>query len=357
MEQFTFKMGELFCGPGGIACGAMRSASSDGKYRIKHAWANDFDFDTCETYRKNICPDSPETVYCSDVRELDIKRLGEIDAFCYGFPCNSFSNVGEHQGLANEKFGQLYWYGVEVLRTYRPKWFVAENVSGIRSAGSGDFHVILNDLRESGYRLTVNLYKAEQYGVPQTRHRVIIVGIRDDLPVKFRVPDPSLYADCDVTARTALADIPENAPNNEIRQLSQDVIRRLSLIRPGENLWQAAERLGDTFPPELMIHTKTRISQIYRKLDPDKPAYTVTAAGGGGTFMYHWTDRELTNRERARIQTFPDHFEFVGNYSSVRKQIGMAVPCKLSEIVITAILNCFAGIDYPSIEANIPFEN
>ena len=88
-------------------------------------------------------------------------------------------------------------------------------------------------------------------------------------------------------------------------------------------------------------------------LDPDKPDYRLTAAGGGGTFMYHWTDRELTNRERARIQTFPDTYEFVGNYSSVRKQIGMAVPCNLSEVVITAILNSFAGIEYPWVEPNI----
>ena len=103
----------------------------------------------------------------------------------------------------------------------------------------------------------------------------------------------------------------------------------------------------------MRIKTKTRISQIYRKLDPDKPAYTVTAAGGGGTFMYHWTDRELTNRERARIQTFPDDYKFIGKYSSVRKQIGMAVPCRLAEAVSTAILNTFAGIEYPWVEPNI----
>ena len=102
-----------------------------------------------------------------------------------------------------------------------------------------------------------------------------------------------------------------------------------------------------------VINTKTRISQIYRKLDPNKPAYTVTASGGGGTFMYHWTDRELTNRERARLQTFPDDYEFIGTYSSVRKQIGMAVPCKLSNIVITAILNSFAGIKYPWVKPNL----
>lgn len=353
MSKTIFKLGELFCGPGGIAYGAMKAQSADGSFTIEHAWANDYDADSCETYRNNICPTAPETVYCKDVRELDIHSLGNIDAFCYGFPCNSFSNVGKHKGFENEKFGQLYWYGIEVLKAYRPKWFIAENVSGIRSAGSGDFKIILDDMRAAGYRLNVNLYKSEQYGVPQTRHRVIIVGIRDDIPLRYRVPDPIQYVHCDVSAKTALSNIPKNAPNHEVRQLSDKVVRRLSYINPGENVWQAEDRLGKDFPEELKIKTKTKISQIYRKLDPDKPAYTVTAAGGGGTFMYHWTNRELTNRERARIQTFPDNYEFVGNYSSVRKQIGMAVPCRLSEIVVTAVLNCFAGIDYPWVKANL----
>lgn len=348
-----FKLGELFCGPGGIACGAMRATSSDGTFGIEHAWANDYDADTCETYRKNICPDNPDSVLCGDVRDININELGPIDAFCYGFPCNSFSNVGEHKGLANEKFGQLYWYGIKVLETYHPKWFVAENVSGIRSAGSGDFQIILDDMKAAGYKLNVNLYKAEQYGVPQTRHRVIIVGIREDIPVVYHVPDPAQFANIDISAGHALAGIPTDAPNSNPRKLSKSVVRRLSYIKPGENIWQAEARLGEQFPPELKIHTKTKISQIYRKLQPDKPAYTVTAAGGGGTFMYHWTDRELTNRERARIQTFPDNYEFVGDYSSVRKQIGMAVPCKLSEVVITAILNSFAGIEYPWVPANL----
>lgn len=351
MEKF--RMGELFCGPGGLACGALHAISDDGQFGIEHAWANDYDEDTCKTYTKNICPDNPESVYCGDVRLLDIPKLGEIDCFCYGFPCNSFSSVGEHKGFLNEKFGQLYWYGIEVLRQYRPKWFMAENVSGIRSAGTGDFQVILDDMRESGYKLTVHLYKAEHYGIPQTRHRVIIVGIRDDLPVEFHVPSTAPYTNFDITSRTALSNIPSDAPNSDVRKLSNDVIRRLSLIRAGENIWQAEDRLGSDFPEALRIKTKTKISQIYRKLDPDKPAYTVTAAGGGGTYMYHWTDRELTNRERARIQTFPDDYEFVGKYSSVRKQIGMAVPCKLSEIVVTAILNSFAGIEYPWIEPNM----
>ena len=349
----TFRLGELFCGPGGLAYGAIMSHSDDGMYTIEHAWSSDYDEDSCATYTKNICPDAPNSVICTDVRNLDINQLPQIDAFAYGFPCNSFSNVGEHKGLANEKFGQLYWYGVEVLRHFRPQWFVAENVSGIKSAGNNDFNVILNDLRDSGYKLTVHLYKAEEYGIPQTRHRVMIVGIRDDLDVTYRVPDPASYSYLDNTAKTALSNIPVHAPNHEVRKLSDTVIERLSFIQPGQNVWQAEAKM----PERLRIKTNTKLSQIYRKLDPNKPSYTITASGGGGTFGYHWDNRELTNRERARIQTFPDQYEFIGKYSSVRKQIGMAVPCKLSNVVVTAILNSFAGIQYPYIPSNIPYDN
>ncbi len=347
----TFKLGELFCGPGGLAYGAIHSKSDDGEFCVTHAWSTDYDKDSCDTYIHNICPSSPETVICQDVRNLDINSLSPIDAFAYGFPCNSFSNVGEHQGLSNEKFGQLYWYGVEVLRKFRPKWFIAENVSGIRSAGNNDFKVILNDLKESGYNLTVHLYKAEDYGIPQTRHRVIIVGIRDDIKVTYRVPDPKMFSHIDNTVGNALSHISENAPNNEVRKISHNIVERLSFIKPGQNIWQAENEL----PEHLKIRTKTKISQIYRKLDPNKPSYTITASGGGGTFGYHWENRELTNRERARIQTFPDNYAFTGTYSSVRKQIGMAVPCELSKIVVTAILNSFAGIPYNSIDSNINY--
>lgn len=350
-RKHVFKLGELYCGPGGLACGALRSTSSDGSLTIEHGWANDYDHDTCITYTQNICPDKPESVYEGDVRNLSIDKLPYIDAFAYGFPCNSFSSVGEHQGIANEKFGQLYWYGIEVLRHFRPMWFIAENVSGIRSAGANDFNVIMRDMRDSGYVITPNLYKAEEYGIPQTRHRVIIVGIRDDLDVVFHVPAASLYKECDISSKTALQNIPPTASNNEVRKLSDSVTKRLSYIRPGQNVWQA-EAEGN-MPPELCIKTRTKISQIYRKLDPDKPSYTITASGGGGTFGYHWTNRELTNRERARIQTFPDDYTFYGKYASVRRQIGMAVPCRLSEIVTTAILNSFAGVEYPWIEPNL----
>ena len=245
-----FKLGELYCGPGGLAYGALTAVSDDGQYGIEHAWANDYDHDTCITYRRNLCPDDSNSVIEGDVAALDIPSLGKIDAFAYGFPCNSFSNVGEHKGIADEKFGQLYWYGVEVLRTYQPKFFIAENVSGLKSAGNHDFQIILNDLRESGYKLTTNLYKAEQYGVPQTRHRIIIVGIRNDIDVDFKVPSPEPYSSCDVSSRTALAGIPVDALNNEQRPLTEKVVRRLSYKTRRECLesrreWKTAGRTSN----------------------------------------------------------------------------------------------------------------
>ena len=120
-------------------------------------------------------------------------------------------------------------------------------------------------------------------------------------------------------------------------------------IKPGENAFTA------DLPEELQLKVKgAKISQIYKRLDPDKPAYTVTGSGGGGTHMYHYSEpRALTNRERARLQTFPDNYIFEGSKESVRKQIGMAVPAKGAKIIFEAILRTFAGIDYESVEPSI----
>ena len=347
-----YRLGELFCGPGGLAYGAMTADIGNGD-KIVHAWANDFDQDTVDTYIHNICPDAPETVYCADVRKFDLTQLGPIDALAFGFPCNDFSVVGEQKGFDGE-YGPLYTYGVKALKIYKPKWFLAENVGGIKSANEGKaFKKILHDMKAAGYTIVPNLYKFEEYGVPQARHRVIIVGIRNDLADKYqyKVPSTELYKDVDNTSRNAIENppIPANAPNNEMPRQTKRVMERLSYIKPGQNAFTA------DIPEELQLHVKgAKISQIYRRLDPDKPAYTVTGSGGGGTHMYHWSEpRALTNRERARLQTFPDDYVFMGSKESVRKQIGMAVPSRGARIIFEAILKTFAGIDYPSQEAKL----
>lgn len=249
-------------------------------------------------------------------------------------------------------YGPLYSYGIKVLNLYRPKWFLAENVGGLKNANDGKaFKKILQEMIEAGYTVTPHLYKFEEYGVPQARHRIIIVGIRNDLDVIYRVPSPAPYANLDNTCRTAIEvpPIPADALNHEFTRQSETVIRRLSYIRPGENAFTA------NIPEELQLNVRgARISQIYKRLDPNKPAYTVTGSGGGGTHIYHWSEpRALTNRERARLQTFPDTYKFLGSKESVRKQIGMAVPCKGAQIIFEAILRSFANIDYEYINANI----
>lgn len=345
-----FKLGELFCGPGGLAYGALTADIGNQNWKIIHEWANDYDQSTCDTYTHNICPETPESVICEDVRTLNINNLSKIDAFAFGFPCNDFSVVGEQLGF-DGTYGPLYTYGVKVLEKFKPLWFLAENVGGIRSANEGNaFECIKQDLKNAGYKIYPHLYKFEEYGIPQARHRMIIVGIREDIPVEYKVPDPKQYSNIDNSCKTALEvpPIPENATNNELTKQSAVVIERLKYIKPGENAFTA------DLPEHLQLKVKgAKISQIYKRLDPNKPAYTVTGSGGGGTHIYHYSEnRALTNRERARLQTFPDNYVFLGSKESVRKQIGMAVPSQGARIIFEAILKSFAGIDYPYIEAN-----
>ena len=296
----------------------IRVLKFNSEYKIIHKWAKDYDLDTCKTYTRNICPNEPDSVICGDVRKLDIEPLGDIDALAFGFPCNDFSVVGEQKGF-NGTFGPLYTYGIKVLKRYKPLWFLAENVGGLKSANEGKaFEKIKEDMIEAGYRIYPNLYKFEQYGVPQARHRMIIVGIRADLPYEFKIPSPEPYKNVDVTCKTALEvpKIPKNATNNELTKQSQQVVERLKYIKPGQNAFTA------DIPEELQLKVKgAQISQIYKRLDPTKPAYTVTGSGGGGTHIYHYAEpRALTNRERARLQTFPDDYVFEGSKESVRKQ-------------------------------------
>lgn len=346
-----FRLGELFCGPGGIGWGATHADIGNPEYGIVHQWANDYDESTCETYRHNICPDAPETVYHGDIRTFDMDELAPIDALAFGFPCNDYSVVGEQKGM-DGTFGPLYSYGVKALKKFQPQWFLAENVGGLRSANEGKALVkILEELKNAGYTITPHLYKFEEYGIPQARHRLIIVGIRNDINVQYKIPSPAPYADVDNTCRNAIENppIPADALNNEPTKQSKQVVERLKHIKPGQNAFTA------DLPEELKLNVKgAKISQIYKRLDPDKPAYTVTGSGGGGTHIYHWEEpRALTNRERARLQTFPDDYEFKGNKESVRRQIGMAVPCQGARIIFEAILKTFAGIEYDSVEANI----
>lgn len=235
-KKVVFKFAELFCGPGGLSLGAKNAnvAYKDMAFSVKPVWANDYDESTCKTYARNIHAGNSENVICSPVEKVDFAKVPDFDALAFGFPCNDFSVVGKQKGF-NGKFGPLYTYALKAIKEKNPKWFMAENVSGLQSANNGmAFRKILEDLENAGegYELTANLYKFEEYSVPQTRHRIVIIGIRKDLNLKFKVPAPTTKMKY-ITAQQAIEEprITSNSDNNEITAQSSNVVERLKYFQ------------------------------------------------------------------------------------------------------------------------------
>ena len=337
----AYRIGELFAGAGGMALGA--SLAEHNGYGFVHEWANDIDRDACRTLGANLELPASAVHHCP-VEDLDFEKLGKIDGLSFGFPCNDFSMVGQRNGILG-RFGSLYEWGIFALRHFQPLFFVAENVNGLASSGKRkDFEIILRAMKSAGYDICPHKYRFEEYGVPQARHRILIVGFHNSLGLSFDPPSPSTRRK---SCREALERPPISActANNERTAQHPRVVERLQHINPGENAFTAS------LPPHLRLNMRSgaTISQIYRRLDPDRPSYTITGSGGGGTHVYHWEEaRALTNRERARLQTFPDTFVFHGGRESVRRQIGMAVPPDGAKVIFSAILKILVTEGVPS---------
>ena len=340
------RIAELFCGAGGFAQGAKEAG-------FKHVWGVDNHKDSCKSFEENQGCKS----FCEDIEYFTkpsrLKKIkedhGDIDGLLFGFPCNDFSLVGKNQKMEG-KFGGLYKYACKVLNFFEPDFFVAENVTALgkklkfnsseqllvkdifnkeklQNQNYQNFKKIMGDLAncsKNGYRIYADNYKFEEYGVPQARHRIILIGFREDyfLKNKINFEKPKKIDGNFITCKEALDKIPKWATHQEKTKHDDKVIRRLQKTAEGKNVWD----LGDD-EDGLPGVKKARMSHIYKRLDSSKPAYTVTGSGGGGTHVYHYKeDRALTNRERARLQTFPDTYNFFGGKESVRRQIGMAVP-------------------------------
>ena len=340
------KIAELFCGAGGFAQGAKESG-------FEHIWGVDNHKDSCLSFEQNqkcvcYCENIEDFSKPSRLKEIK-KKHGTIDGLLFGFPCNDFSLVGKNKKLEG-KFGGLYKHACKVLNFFEPEFFVAENVTSLgkklkfnsserrkvkeifdseklRNQNYQNFKKIMGDLAncsKNGYRIYADNYKFEEYGVPQARHRIILIGFREDyfLKNKINFEKPKKIDGNFITCKEALDKIPKWATHQEQTKHDDKVIRRLQKTAEGKNVWD----LGDD-EDGLPGVKKARMSHIYKRLDSSKPAYTVTGSGGGGTHVYHYKeDRALTNRERARLQTFPDTYNFFGGKESVRRQIGMAVP-------------------------------
>lgn len=286
----------LFSGAGGLDLG-FKMAGHD------VVWANDLYEDAVHTYQKNI----GNHIILKDVRNIFADEIPDCDIVIGGFPCQGFSVANTKRHIADER-NELYKQLIRVIKDKRPKFFLAENVKGLTNLGKGEvFKMILSDFENLGYRVQYQILNAADYGVPQTRLRVIIVGVRSDIDWEYEFPKATHSQDGGnglpawVSVSDALKGLPDPDSENNI-------------------------------PNHTYSKYKLNINGYigHRLLDPDKPAPTVTARGdnrGGVVILPHPNgQRRMSCRELASVQSFPVDYEFAGNNSSIYRQIGNAVP-------------------------------
>ncbi len=287
----------LFAGAGGLDLGFVSAGH-------EVVWANDNFEDAVESYRHNI----GNHIVCKDIRKVKIDEIPDADLIVGGFPCQGFS-IANNKRNELDKRNALYLEMLRIISVKQPSFFLAENVKGILSLGKGKvFDQILSDFEDIGYRVQYQVLNAANFGVPQNRLRVIIVGVRKDIDFEFEYPAKT-HGDSDMF--------------NDLKPI-------LSI---GEALKEIPE---PEEPHQLANHTYSKFKLKFngyignRKIDPKKPAPTVTARGDnkGGVVVLHHPDnhRRMSARELAITQSFPIEYVFFGNRSSIYRQIGNAVP-------------------------------
>ncbi len=250
------------------------------------------------------------------LKDIGLKK-GEIDLIIGGPPCQAFSVNGQRKGLADPR-GNLVWEFARIVKEIKPKAFLFENVAGLKTIHNGQlYQELLEDLSLNGmYTVSDHLYQFAEYGIPQFRQRIFFIGHKDGKRIPPMLPthgDDSLFYDRPfVTVEKVLADLPKPGVNSGLanhvgREHSEAIMTRYKDLRFGER------------------DSRTRIN----KLDPNRPSFTIVVgsdAGGGKGHVHPYVPREVTPRESARIQTFPDWWEFSGTGRHVIRQVGNAVP-------------------------------
>ena len=332
-KQINPKIISLFSGCGGLDLGFHLEGYNT-------VWANDFSEWACDSFRNYF----GDVILHEDITKIDPvidKTIPDCDIILGGFPCQDFSIIWKQPGL-NGKRGGLYRNFLDFVSAKKPKVFVAENVKGLLTANKNKaIETIIKDFEniEPGYVVKPHLYNFADYGVPQFRERLMIVGIRVDTGFDFKHPLPthgigriSAYT----TAGEALKGALKVEHNNERINCADKTRRMLELIPEGGNFTD--------IPRDHELYVRGMISHVYRRINRNEPAKTIIAAGGGGTWGYHYPDpRPLTNRERARLQSFPDDFVFKGSIAEVRRQIGNAVPPEGVRLLARRLLPLFKG--------------
>lgn len=300
------RVASLFCGCGGTDVGLLGDFTFLGKHypsnNMEIVYANDIDDNACRLFEENfgIKPDN------RDIREVKSEELPDFDILTGGFPCQSFSIVAQNPkrlGIKDDR-GKLFFEMCRILREKQPMCFIAENVKGIMSANKKEaFPLIIEEFEKSGYTVTHSLLNAANYGVPQKRERVIIVGFRNDLGIKFEFPDMPIIE---------------------------------------ENEYVPLEKVIDTAVAEKYFFSERAVQGMMRKRetmnkgraqDITKPCNTVgshlakvSLNSTDPVLMVDGRYRRFTPREVARIQSFPEQFSLVGTESAQYRALGNAIP-------------------------------
>lgn len=318
------KVIELFAGAGGLALGIEKAG-------FEAIGLVEFDKSAVETLRYNrpkwnVIHDDIANISSQNLEELfDIKK-GELDLLSGGAPCQSFSYAGKRLGLEDTR-GTLFYHYALFLKKLQPKMFLFENVKGLVSHDKGNtYQAILNVFESEGYSVQSKVLNAWDYGVAQKRERMIMVGIRHDLvsKVSFVYPEPHDY-------KPVLRDILLDCPPSLGTQYSDYKKQIFELVPPG-GYWRdipkdiAKEYMKSTWD---MAGGRTG---ILRRLSLDEPSLTVlTSPTQKQTERCHPLEaRPFTIRENARVQSFPDDWEFRGSIGNQYKQVGNAVPVNLA---------------------------
>lgn len=331
---------ELFAGAGGLALG-MHLAG------FRHVLLNEMDAMACQTLRRN----HPEwNVLEGDIHNVDFTPLrGHVDFLSGGFPCQAFSYAGKKGGL-NDTRGTLFFELARAVKEIQPKVFMGENVKGLLSHDDGKtLQVIRNAIAELGYTLVEpQVLKAIMYQVPQKRERLILVAIRNDIAqhVRFKWPDPyrRVMTLRDAFFRGELFD--NDVPESDGQSYPAKKARVMAMVPEGGDwrdlpIEEQKDYMGGSF---YLGGGKTGMA---RRLSMDEPSLTLTCAPAQKqTERCHPTEtRPLTVREYARIQTFPDYWQFEGNLADQYKQIGNAVPVNLAFAIGRSLIRLFNDID------------
>lgn len=326
---------ELFAGAGGLALGLeMAGFHAKGLVELdKHA---------CQTLRKNrpnwnVVEENVIKIAEQGIRNFFDVPIGELDLLSGGYPCQAFSYAGKKMGLSDAR-GTLFYYYAQILKQLLPKMFLAENVKGLVNHDNGrTLALMIKVFSDIGYTVKWHVLRALDYDVAQKRERIVIIGIRNDLVekynLKYYLPKPYGY---ELTLRDVLKDVP---PSDGVKY-PESKRKVLDLVPPGGYWRDLPEEVAKEYMGKSYYSGGGRTGMA-RRLSWDEPSLTLTCSPAQKqTERCHPDEtRPLTVREYARIQSFPDSWEFECSTANAYKQIGNAVPVNMAKAVGLSIIN------------------